>query len=142
MNFLPTLRELVRTYQAFEAYSIPHIRSLGLSSVQFDVIATLANQPPMTYKELSGKTLISKTSLTGVIERMVKKGYLVIEANEDDRRSQRIRLTNKGQKTFDAAFPAHMAHLQQAFNQLNTKELKVVKTTLMRLKHIFIKEKA
>ena len=142
MNFLPTLRELVRTYQAFETYSIPHIRSLGLSSVQFDVIATLANQPPMTYKELSEKTLISKTSLTGVVERMSQKGFLIIEANEEDGRSQRIRLSNKGQKTFEKAFPAHMAHLQKAFEQMSTKELKEIQANLARLKDIFTKEKA
>lgn len=141
MDYLPTLKELVRTYQAFESYAIPHIRSLGLSSVQFDVIATLANQPPMTYRELSEKTLISKTSLTGVIERMEEKGYLLIEANEEDGRSQRIRLSRIGQKTFEKVFPAHMAHLNKAFSQLSAQELIEVQSTLRLLKNIFLKEK-
>ena len=109
MDFLPTLKSLVRAYQAFEDYSIPHVRSLGLSSVQFDVIATLANQPPMTFKELSAKTLISKTSLTGVVERMAQKGFLTLTANKEDGRSQLIKLTAKGQKIFEKVFPAHMA---------------------------------
>ncbi len=142
MNFLPTLRELVGTYQAFEAYSNSHIRSLGLSPIQFDVIATLANQAPMTYKELSEKTLISKTSLTGVIERMNQKGYLTLEANKDDGRSQRIGLTTKGQKTFTKVFPEHMDYLQNAFSQLTAKELKDIQINLARLKDIFTKEKA
>ncbi len=142
MDFLPTLRELVRAYQAFEAYSNSHIRSLGLSPIQFDVIATLANQPPMTYKELSEKTLISKTSLTGVIERMIQKGYLTLEANKDDGRSQRIGLTAKGQKTIIRAFPEHMSYLQKAFSQLTAKELKDIQINLARLKDIFTKEKA
>lgn len=141
MDYLPTLKELVGTYQAFESYAIPHIRSLGLSSVQFDVIATLANQPPMTYRELSEKTLISKTSLTGVIERMEEKGYLLIEANEEDGRSQRIRLSRIGQKTFESVFPAHMAHLNKAFSQLSAQELIEVQSTLRLLKNIFLKEK-
>lgn len=142
MNFLPVLRELVRTYQAFESYSSTHIRSLGLSSVQFDVIATLANQEPMTYKELSEKTLISKTSLTGVIDRMVQKGLLVLEAHENDGRSQRIHLTAKGQKVFSKVFPAHMDYLEQAFKRLSTKELKAIETNLQNLKLIFMKEKS
>ncbi len=141
MDFLPTLRELVRTYQAFETYSNSHIRSLGLSPIQFDVIATLANQSPMTYKELSEKTLISKTSLTGVIERMIQKGYLNVQANEEDGRSQRIGLTAKGQKTFSKAFPEHMGYLEKAFRQLTAKELKNAQTNLARLKDIFTKEK-
>ncbi len=141
MDFLPTLRELVRTYQAFETYSNSHIRSLGLSPIQFDVIATLANQSPMTYKELSEKTLISKTSLTGVIERMIQKGYLNVQANEEDGRSQRIGLTAKGQKTFSKVFPEHMGYLEKVFGQLTAKELKDVQANLARLKDIFTKEK-
>jgi DNA-binding MarR family transcriptional regulator len=137
MDFLPTLKELVRAYQAFEAYSIPHVRSMGLSSVQFDVIATLANQAPMTFKELSEKTLISKTSLTGVVERMAQKGYVIIQANTEDGRSQKIKLTTKGQKTFTKAFPAHIAHLQKAFGKLTKQELNNTQAVLQSLKNIF-----
>ena len=55
MNFLPTLRELVLAYQAFERYSMPHIKAMGLTMTQFDVIATLGNQPAMSCKELGEK---------------------------------------------------------------------------------------
>jgi len=41
MDFLPLLREVVRSYQAFENFSTPHIKSMNLTSPQFDVIATL-----------------------------------------------------------------------------------------------------
>lgn len=137
MDFLPALKELVRAYQAFEAYSFPHIRSMGLSSVQFDVIATLANQPPMTFKELSTKTLISKTSLTGVVERMEQKGFLKIQANKEDGRSQLIKLTAKGQNTFEKVFPEHVAFLQKAFNKLTDQEIQHTQAVLSSLKEIF-----
>ena len=94
MNFLPTLKELVRAYQAFEGYSAPHIRSLGLTLVQFDVIATLGNQSPMTFKELGFKTLISKSALTGVVERMAQKGMLTISDNPDDARGDGEEITD------------------------------------------------
>lgn len=137
MNFLPTLKELALAYQAFEAYSTPHIRSMGLSSVQFDVIATLANQPPMTFKELSAKTLIIKTSLTGVVERMVQKGFLTLQDNKQDGRSQLIKLTAKGQKTFEKVFPEHLSHLRKAFSKLSEKELESSRLVLSSLKNIF-----
>lgn len=98
MNFLPIIKQLARAYQEFEGYSSSHIRGMGLLPVQFDVIATLANQPPMTYKQLGEKTLISKSSLTGVIERMVQKGLIATLVNPDDGRSHLLKLTNKGQK--------------------------------------------
>ena len=55
--FLPMLRELARCYQAFEAYSGAHVRSLGLTPSQFDIVATLGNTPGLSFKELGEKTL-------------------------------------------------------------------------------------
>ena len=136
------LRSLAETYQAFESYSIPHIRSLGLTSVQFDVIATLANQPPMTYKELGEKTLISKSSLTGVIERMSNKGLISLLANQEDGRSQKIKLTAKGQKLFEKTFPAHLGHLDRVFSKLSNDQLIEIKNSLNTLQSIFKVEKS
>ena len=105
MNFIPLIKELARAYQGFEGYSSAHIRALGLMPVQFDVIATLANQPPMTYKQLGEKTLISKSSLTGVVDRMAQKGFIATLENPEDARSHLLRLTVRGQKIFEKAFP-------------------------------------
>lgn len=138
MNFLPIVKELARAYQAFEGYSSAHIRGLGLLPVQFDVIATLANQPPMSFKQLGEKTLISKSSLTGVVERMVQKGLIATQENPDDARSHLLRLTTKGQKIFEQVFPAHLKHLEMAFQRLSKKQMKEIEESLKALKSIFI----
>lgn len=138
MNFLSIIKELARAYQGFEGYSSTHIRGLGLLPVQFDVIATLANQPPMTYKQLGEKTLISKSSLTGVVERMVQKGFIATLENPDDARSHLLKLTAKGQKIFEKAFPEHLQHLGLAFQKLSKNQMKEIENSLKTLKSIFI----
>ena len=137
MYFLPVVKDLVRAYQAFEGYSSAHIRSLGLTPVQFDVIATLANQEPMTFKLLGEKTLISKSSLTGVVERMVQKALVSCESNEEDARSQKLKLTAKGQKMFEQVFPAHLSHLKLAFDRLDQKDLIQFEHALKTITSIF-----
>ena len=137
MNFLPTLRSLVSTYQAFEHYSAPDVKALGLTMTQFDVIATLGNQPPMTCKELGEKTLVSKGTLTGVLERLQTKGILERKINPEDGRSQMIGLTEKGQKLFEKVFPEHLRHLDRAFKNLSAEQLKQVEDSLSLLKNIF-----
>ncbi len=137
MNFMPIIKKLARTFQAFEGYSSPHIRSMGLTPVQFDVIATLANQEPMTFKELGDKTLISKSSLTGVVERMVQKDFVTCIDNESDARSQKLKLTVKGQRTFEKVFPAHLSHLQIAFDHLTNEQLHDIEKSLQCLHSIF-----
>ena len=137
MDFLPIIKELARTYQGFEAYSSAHIRGLGLLPVQFDVIATLANQPPMSFKQLGKKTLISKSSLTGVVERMVQKGLIATQENPDDARSHLLRLTGKGQTIFEQAFPEQMKHLEKVFEKLSKKQMQEIEASLKTLKSIF-----
>ena len=108
MEFLPLLRELVSGYQAFESYSAPHIKSMNLTPPQFDVIATLANQPAMTCKELGEKTLITKGTLTGILDRLEIKSLIKRQTNDEDGRSQKIILTASGQTLFDSVFPSHI----------------------------------
>ena len=139
VNFLPVLRNLVSAYQAFERYSAPDLRSMGLTMTQFDVIATLGNQPPMTCKELGEKTLVTKGTLTGVLERLESKGILERKLNPEDARSQMIGLTSEGQKLFEKVFPAHLQHLDKAFNQLSTKELAELSNALQTLTTVFDK---
>ena len=137
MNFLPTLRNLVSAYQAFEHYSAPHIKSLGLTMTQFDVIATLGNQLPMSCKQLGEKTLVTKGTLTGVLERLEAKGLISRQANSEDARSQLIGLTSAGQTLFKKVFPEHLDFLNEAFKKLSPNELQQLEQSLKLLKSIF-----
>ena len=137
MSFLPALRELVLAYQGFERYSAPHIKALGLTTTQFDVIATLGNQPPMTCKELGEKTLVTKGTLTGVLERLEVKGILERKTNPEDARSQIIGLTPKGQAIFQKVFPEHLTHLRKAFGKLSDDEMLQLQNSLKKLRSIF-----
>lgn len=134
MEFLPLLRELVSGYQAFESYSAPHIKSMNLTPPQFDVIATLANQPAMTCKELGEKTLITKGTLTGILDRLEIKSLIKRQTNDEDGRSQKIILTASGQTLFDSVFPSHMKHLEKVFNKLTKQEMTNLSNSLKQLR--------
>lgn len=136
--FLPMLRELAGAYQAFEFYSSAHIRSLGLTPPQFDIVATLGNTPSMTPKELGEKTLITKGTLTGVIDRLADKGLVSRVASPSDGRSQIIRLTRAGEKLFARVFPAHIAYMQRAFDALSPAEIAAIATGMRRLREAFV----
>lgn len=58
------------TYQAFAHYSDAHVRSLNLTSPQFDVIAPLGGTNGMSMKQVADKTLVTKGTLTGIIDRL------------------------------------------------------------------------
>jgi DNA-binding MarR family transcriptional regulator len=141
-EFLPTVQALVQCYQAFEAYSDAHVRALGLTPPQFDIVATLGNTAGMTATELGEKTLITKGTLTGVVDRLVDRGWVERVAHGSDRRCQIIRLTKSGEALFAQAFPAHMAHLAACFDRTNTAEHKRWQAALRTLERVFRKEAA
>jgi len=136
--FLPALRELASAYQAFEAYSAAHIRTLDLTPAQFDIIATLGNTPGMPFKELGEKTLITKGTLTGVVDRLTDKKLVQRVASPSDGRSQTVQLTPQGVALFERIFPDHLAHLQRAFVDLSPDELANLEKSLRHLREALV----
>jgi len=136
-TFLAVLRELAQAYHAFSAYSAAHVRQLGLTPAQFDVIATLGNTQGMPLSQLAQKTLITKGTLTGIIDRLEEKGLVRREVPTGDRRSFLAVLTPAGETLFAQVFPAHIDYLRRAFAEGDEGELEQVRRTLRELRGRF-----
>ena len=136
-NPLPLIRSLALAYQAFEAYAAEHVKASGLTLTQFDVIATLGNQPPMTCKALGERTLILKATLTGVLERLEAKRLIQKIPNETDGRSYRVGLTGEGDRLFQSVFPDHVVHLARALSTFKGKRLEARCVELSSLQSAF-----
>lgn len=120
---LPLVRELVRTYQAFEQLSTQRVKCHGLTHPQFDVIATLGNTQGMSCRELSERTLITKGTLTGVLDRLLAKGLITRTVPEHDRRSVFVALTDSGDELFHQSFPDVVNHCGEAFAGISDEKL-------------------
>jgi MarR family 2-MHQ and catechol resistance regulon transcriptional repressor len=133
-SFLPMLRELVRCYQAFEQYSSGHIRGLGFTPSQFDIIATLGGTSGMTFKELGEKTLITKGTLTGVVDRLEDKGLVKRVALPHDGRCSVVMLTRAGEHEFKRVFLPHVDHMGKAFGKVRIADLDALRLKLRALR--------
>lgn len=134
-----TLRHLAGCYQSFERFASNDIRRFGLTTGQFDIIATLGNTRGMTPKSLCQQTLITKGTMTGVIDRLENKGLLQRKRSEADGRSLIVSLTPHGQQLFEDIFPQHQHTLEQAFNELSEKQRQDIDQALLTLKTVFDK---
>jgi DNA-binding MarR family transcriptional regulator len=135
--FMPLLRELVRAYQAFAAYDASGLRRFGLTVPQADVLFTLGNTEGMTFSRIGELTLITKGTLTGVIDRLEAKSLVKRVQQEGDRRCTRVRLTAKGTKLFEQVFPQHILYLKQRFDRLNKQEREQAEQSLRMLRELF-----
>lgn len=136
-NFLPTLRELVRTYQAILSYADQDIREKGLTQPQFDVIATLGGTNGMTMGEVAERTLVTKGTMTGIVDRLEAKGLVRRDVPPDNRRCCIIALTPAGEAMFEQVFPAHIAYLKKRFDHLDPAELEQLYALLSKLRKAF-----
>lgn len=136
--YLKILRPLVEAYLAFWREDSRHIKSLKLTPSQFDVISTLGDTDGMTCAELSNATLVTKGTLTGVLDRLAAKGLIKREAVAGDRRCTRIKLTEKGETLFRKVFAAHIAHIRPFFERaLSRKDVEQMRTLLLRVRDSF-----
>jgi DNA-binding MarR family transcriptional regulator len=136
--YLKLLRPLVEAYLAFSRADNRHIRAMHLTPSQFDVIATLGDTDGMTCSQLSTATLVTKGTLTGVLDRLEGKGLIQRDGVESDRRRTKIRLTEKGKILYEKTFPAHAAFLRPFFEHaLSPKDVELARNCLLRLRDSF-----
>jgi MarR family 2-MHQ and catechol resistance regulon transcriptional repressor len=133
-----SLRLLSETFQAFERLSGRHVRELGLTPAQFDVIATLGNTPGMSAKELGQRTLITKGTLTGVVDRLVDRGFVERVVVPEDRRSVFVRLTPAGDAEFTRVFGPHVAYCKRAFSDYVAQDFEALDAHLLRMRDGFV----
>ncbi|MFT4297535.1 MAG: MarR family transcriptional regulator [Micropruina sp.] len=78
----------------------------GLEVWEFDVLAALRREGPpyeLSPGELVHQTLSSSGTMTNRIDRLADRGLVQRQANPDDRRGVRVRLTVQGAETVGAA---------------------------------------
>jgi len=68
-----------------------------LSMKQIIYLETIARLGKPTFSELAKRLGVTRSSVTGIITKLIQKGYVQKIQSSDDRRSFNILLTEKGQ---------------------------------------------
>jgi MarR family 2-MHQ and catechol resistance regulon transcriptional repressor len=137
-RYLKSVRLLAECLQGFERFSGDSVRPSGLTHAQFDIIATLGNTAGMSYKELGERTLITKGTLTGVIERLEHKGLVARIRSTDDKRSFCVRLTEDGERMFADVFPRVVDQGARLFAPFSDADFDAMDASLRKLKQLII----
>lgn len=96
---------------------------------QNSVMAWLAHNPDVTQKELSEGLNIMPASLSEVLMKLERKGYVTRVKDENDRRFVRVRLTEEGENALSE--PA--GEVIDPFASLSTEEQETLKLLLGKL---------
>jgi MarR family transcriptional regulator, organic hydroperoxide resistance regulator len=92
-----------------------NLAELDLAGSEINTLANLADGRPRNVRELCRDTGIRATTLTGVLDRLERRAYVIRELDASDRRSFRVTLTAPGQKAAD--------HILRAITELEGRAL-------------------
>lgn len=96
---------------------------------QDNVLLCLAQYSDMTQKELVDKLRITPASLSEVLMKLERKGYVVREKDENDRRLVRVQVTEAGRE----ALAASVSEVDDPFKVLSPEEQRILSQTLSKL---------
>lgn len=106
-----------------------------LALPRFDVMAQLDRAPDgLTMGELSSRLMVSGGNATGLVSRMAGEGLLSREPAPNDRRSQVVRLTERGRSLFRRMYPEHAHWIHEAMSGLSADEQQQLLGLLGKLK--------
>jgi len=77
-----------------------------LTPVQYAALSTVDTHPGLDQATLAGLIAYDRTTITGVVDRLVQKGLLVRQANSRDRRAHVLQITDQGRRTLRGIEPA------------------------------------
>ena len=93
-----------------------------LTPVQYAALSAIRNNPGIDQVTLAGLIAYDRTTITGVVDRLVQKGLLVRRPSSRDRRARELQITEAGKRTLRGITPAVEAAQQSMLRGLTEKE--------------------
>ncbi|WP_428910488.1 MarR family winged helix-turn-helix transcriptional regulator [Niallia sp. Krafla_26] len=105
-----------------------------LNITEFSVLETLYHKGRQTIHQIGKNILISSGSMTYVIDKLEKKGYLKRTGCPDDRRAIFITLTPSGEELMNNIMPEYQTFINKMFDSLNHEEAESLVRLLQKVK--------
>jgi MarR family transcriptional regulator, lower aerobic nicotinate degradation pathway regulator len=76
----------------------PQVRAAGLNSLEWRVLATLSDSPPLTVGQLALEVLAKQPTLTKSVDRLAAQGWVERRVDAGDARRALVALTAAGRR--------------------------------------------
>ena len=93
-----TMQSLRRIIKSLQDYSQTVHSYFGITGPQLWVLKTIHQNGSLSLGDLSRRMYINPSTITGVVDRLEKKKYVLRVRNEKDRRVVKVELTPKGER--------------------------------------------
>ncbi|OCT16290.1 MarR family transcriptional regulator [Paenibacillus pectinilyticus] len=124
---------LSRASEWVNAHGDRDIRKHGLNRTEFGVLELLYHKGAQAIQQIGSKVLMSSGNITYVVDKLVKKEYVVRNTSTEDRRLIFAEITEKGKQFIEDVFPRHAEVIENAVAGLTEDEKKLASKLLKKL---------
>ena len=107
---------------------------VGLKVSQFSLLNAIANRGDTRPAELARFLAMDESTLSRNVARMCARGWLRLEAGDDDRRSHEITVTEKGMALLRKSYPAWQKAQIQVIQRLGPDGVDALKSIVKKLR--------
>jgi MarR family transcriptional regulator, organic hydroperoxide resistance regulator len=92
------MQSLRRIFKSIQDYSQEVSKKFGITGPQLWAVKTLSANGSLSLGELSEKMYLHPSTISGVVDRLERKKYVLRDRGQDDRRVVKVKLTAEGQR--------------------------------------------
>lgn len=127
---LVVLRRIIRS---IDIHSRILVKQYGLTGPQLVVLQEISRHTEITPGRLAKAVSLSQATVTGILDRLKRRGLVTRRRSETDRRSVLVRSTTDANQMLTAGPPIMQLSFVTAFNNLENWEQTMILSSLQRL---------
>ncbi len=131
------------TRRLINDYLIHEMNKVGIKNIATshgDILVTLFNRGNLTLKQLALRIRRDKSTVTALVNKLVKSGYVKLIVNEQDKRSKYICLTKKGKQLKEPFFEISNNMNKILLKDMDENEVLILIKLLNKIKNNFLNE--
>ena len=131
-----TMQSLRRIFKALQDYSQEVSSSFGITGPQLWALKTLSRHDGLALGDLSRQMYLHPSTITGVIDRLERKGYVARDRDRNDRRVVKVKLTPAGEELVAKAPNPVQGKMIYGLRKMKKSELTVIYESVRKLAEI------
>jgi len=104
---------------------VKNLEELGLPASMFPILAHLNKVESCQINELSSVGFITSGTVTYIVGKLEKKGYVVKYKSETDKRSNFVKITDLGYEKYNQVYIEHMKYVDTLMEDFSNEEKEV-----------------
>lgn len=124
------MQSLRRMFKAVQQYSEEVLKEFGVTGPQLWALRTIYDEGQISMGALSQRMYLHMSTVSGVVDRLEKKGYVERTRGPSDRRVVKISLTKEGKTLVQRGPEAAQGKLLHGLESLSQQEVKIIRSSL------------